>query len=60
MDRLGYAVLRFSEAEVVYRLDEVTEKICFAVESIEKVNSEISDLQLTKSCNSTELFLLIP
>ena len=41
LNRLGFVVLRFSEAEVVYRLDEVTEKICYAVESIEKVNSEI-------------------
>ena len=36
LEGLGYVVLRFSEAEVVYRLDEVAEKICYAVESLEK------------------------
>jgi very-short-patch-repair endonuclease len=31
----GYEILRFSEAEVVHRLDDVVEKICYAVESLE-------------------------
>ena len=35
LEGLGYVILRFSEAEVVHRLDDVVEKICYAVESIE-------------------------
>jgi len=33
---LGNIILRFSEAEVVHRLDDVVEKISYAVESLEK------------------------
>jgi len=36
LESLGNVVLRFSEAEVVHKLDDVVEKICFAVESLEK------------------------
>jgi len=35
LESLGYVILRFSEAEVVYRLDDVVEKISYAVESLE-------------------------
>ena len=35
LERLGYIILRFSEAEVVHRLDDVVEKISNAVESLE-------------------------
>jgi len=35
LESLGYVILRFSEAEVVHRLDDVVEKISFAVESLE-------------------------
>ena len=36
LKRLGFLVLRFSEAEVVYRIDDVVGEISFAVESLEK------------------------
>ena len=36
LESLGYVILRFSEAEVVHRLDDVVEKISYAVESLEK------------------------
>ena len=36
LEGLGNVILRFSEAEVVNRLDDVVEKISYAVESIEK------------------------
>ncbi|MCX6237662.1 MAG: endonuclease domain-containing protein [Bacteroidia bacterium] len=36
LEGLGNEVLRFSEVEVVYRLDDVVEKISYAVESLEK------------------------
>ncbi len=36
LESLGYVLLRFSEAEVVYRLDDVVEKISYAVESLEQ------------------------
>jgi very-short-patch-repair endonuclease len=32
----GYEILRFTEAEVVHRLDDVVEKVSYAVESLEK------------------------
>ena len=35
LESLGYVILRFSEAEVVHRLDDVVEKISYAVESLE-------------------------
>lgn len=35
LESLGYELLRFSEAEVVHRLDDVVEKISYAVESLE-------------------------
>ena len=35
LEGLGYVILRFSEAEVVHRLDEVVEKISFTVETLE-------------------------
>ena len=38
LNSLGYLVLRFSEAEVVYRIDDVVGKISYAVESLEKRN----------------------
>ena len=36
LEGLGNIILRFSEAEVVHRLDNVVEKISYAVESLEK------------------------
>jgi very-short-patch-repair endonuclease len=36
LEGLGNVILRFSEAEVVHRLDDVVEKISYAVESLEK------------------------
>ena len=36
LERSGYVIIRFSEAEVVHRLDDVVEKISYAVESIEQ------------------------
>ena len=36
LEGLGYVILRFSEAEVVHKLDDVVERICYAVESLEK------------------------
>ena len=36
LESLGNVILRFSEAEVVHRLDDVVEKISYAVESLEK------------------------
>jgi very-short-patch-repair endonuclease len=35
LEGLGYIILRFSEAEVVHRLDDVVEKISYAVETLE-------------------------
>ena len=35
LELLGYEVLRFSEAEVIHKLDDVVGKISYAVESIE-------------------------
>ena len=35
LEGLGYVILRFSEAEVVHRLDDVVEKISYAVETLE-------------------------
>jgi len=35
LESQGYIILRFSEAEVVHRLDDVVEKISYAVESLE-------------------------
>ncbi len=35
LEELGYQFLRFSEAEVVHRLDDVVGKISYAVESLE-------------------------
>ena len=34
----GYQILRFSEAEVVHRLDEVVGTISYAVETLEQNN----------------------
>jgi len=42
LEGLGYVIIRFSEAEVVYRLDDVIEKICYAVESLE-INPVLKD-----------------
>jgi len=39
LESLGYVILRFSEAEVVHRLDDVVEKINYAVEALE-INHE--------------------
>jgi very-short-patch-repair endonuclease len=39
LERLGYNVLRFSEAEVVHKLDDVVAKISYAVESLEMKSS---------------------
>jgi len=36
LEELGYEILRFSEAEVMHKLDDVVEKISYAVESLEK------------------------
>ncbi|MCX6236038.1 MAG: DUF559 domain-containing protein [Bacteroidia bacterium] len=36
LEGLGNIILRFSEAEVVHKLDDVVEKISYAVESLEK------------------------
>jgi len=36
LEGLGYEMMRFSETEVIHRPDDVIEKICFAVEAIEK------------------------
>ena len=36
LERQGYVILRFSEGEVVHRLDDVVEKISYAVESLEQ------------------------
>ena len=41
LENLGYTILRFSEAEVVHRLDDVVEKISYAVESLEKKPSSL-------------------
>ena len=35
LEGLGYVILRFSEAEVVHRLDDVVGKISYAVETLE-------------------------
>jgi very-short-patch-repair endonuclease len=35
LEEQGYEILRFTETEVVHRLDDVLEKICYAVESLE-------------------------
>ena len=43
LEALGYMIMRFSEAEVVHRLDDVVEKISFAVESLEE-NIRSSDV----------------
>ena len=42
LEGLGYVIIRFSEAEVVYRLDDVVAKICYAVESLE-INPVLKD-----------------
>ena len=36
LKRMGYLVLRFSEAEVVHRLDDVVGEISYAIESLEE------------------------
>ena len=43
LEKLGYIVLRFSETEVVHRIDDVVEKISYAVESLEE-NNKIAPL----------------
>ena len=40
LERLGFSILRFSEAEVVHRIDDVVGEIYFAVESLEDKSSE--------------------
>ena len=35
LEGMGYTIMRFSEAEVVHRLDDVVEKLSYAVESLE-------------------------
>ena len=35
LEGLGYLILRFSEGEVIHRLDDVVGQISYAVESIE-------------------------
>ena len=36
LEGLGFKIIRCSEAEVVHKLDDVVERICYAVESLEK------------------------
>ncbi|NEW83023.1 MAG: endonuclease domain-containing protein [Mariniphaga sp.] len=35
LEAMGYTIVRFSEVEVVHRLDDVVEKLSYAVESLE-------------------------
>ncbi len=39
LERLGFNILRFSEAQVIHRLDDVVEEIYYAVESLEDGSS---------------------
>jgi len=42
LEGLKYEILRFSEAEVVHKLDDVVEKISYAVESLERNQSNLT------------------
>ena len=37
---LGYTILRFSEGEVVHKIDDVVSDISYAVEAIEQINTQ--------------------
>ncbi len=42
LEDLGYIVMRFSEEEVVHRLDDVVGRISYAVESQEEGNKNVT------------------
>jgi len=41
LESQGYVILRFSEAEVVHRLDDVVAAVSYAVDALEKEKSDI-------------------
>jgi very-short-patch-repair endonuclease len=42
LERLGFSIIRFSEAQVIHRIDDVVAEIYYAVESLENEQSEIN------------------